>query len=292
MKTHPNPRLAIMLISAATAFIAASTFFAKTLSTDMFGPAMHPLQITQGRFIFALAFFGIGAAWMRPQIAKPNLKRHLTRTFFGWAGVTLMFAAVGYIPLGDATAISFLNPVFAMILAIPLLGERVGPVRWSAAFIAFIGALILLRPGMDSFQPAALLALGAALMLGVEVIFIKRLSATEPPFQILLINNGIGLVIASVAAVFVWQQPTAMQWLALVGVGVSMASAQALFVNAMARADASLLAPFTYATLIFATLYDFIFFSVVPEWASVLGAIVIISGAALLAWREARIRAL
>lgn len=292
MTARANPRLAITLISSATAFIAASTFFAKTLSTDMFGPAMHPLQITQGRFIFALGFFLLGAIWMRPKIVNPNLKRHLTRTFFGWAGVTLMFAAVGFIPLGDATAISFLNPVFAMILAIPLLGERVGPIRWFAALIAFVGAVILLRPGMDSFQPAAFLALGAALMLGVEVIFIKRLSATEPPFQILLINNSIGLLIASAAAFFVWQQPTSLQWLALVGVGVSMASAQALFVNAMARADASLLVPFTYATLIFATLYDFIFFSVVPEWASVIGAAVIISGAALLAWREARIKAL
>mgnify|MGYP000212235930 CR=1 FL=1 len=90
----------------------------------------------------------------------------------------------------------------------------------------------------------------------------------------------------------VGDQKVAVALGALVGVGVSMASAQALFVNAMARADASLLAPFTYATLIFATLYDFIFFSVVPEWASVIGAAVIISGAALLAWGEARIKAL
>ena len=66
---------------------------------------------------------------------KPHWRLHIARTSFGWAGVTLMFASVAYIPLADATAISFLNPVFGMMLAIPLLGEKVGRVRWSAAVL-------------------------------------------------------------------------------------------------------------------------------------------------------------
>ena len=117
----------------------------------------------------------------------------------------------------------FLNPVFAMMLAIPLLGERVGPVRWAAAAIALFGAVILLRPGPDSFQPAALLALGAALMLGSEVIVIKRLTGRERPLQILWINNLLGIIIATIAVAFVWVPPTPAQWLGLAGVGVLMA---------------------------------------------------------------------
>lgn len=289
MNTTQNPRLAAILILIATAFIAGTTLLAKALGTDALGTPLHALQISHGRFLFAILVFLCAAVALRPRTQTPNLKRHFARTLFGWAGVTLMFAAASRIPLGDATAISFLNPVFAMILAIPLLGERVGPVRWGAAAIAFIGALILLRPGVDSFQPAALFALAAAVIMGLEIIFIKRLASSEPPFQILLINNAIGVVIASLAVIPVWQMPSPVQWAALAGIGIMMAAAQTFFVNAMARADASFVVPFTYTTLIFASLYDFMFFSVVPVAASILGAAIIISGALLLAWREASI---
>ncbi|MBJ6371351.1 DMT family transporter [Sedimentitalea arenosa] len=288
-KAH-NPALAALLILVATAFIAATTLLAKALGTDTLGPPLNPLQISHGRFLFAFTALLSVAAVVRPRISAPHWRLHLGRTLFGWMGVTLMFASVAFIPLSDATAISFLNPVFAMMLAIPLLGEKVGPVRWSAAAIALAGALILLRPTPATFQPAALLALGAACVMGLELIFIKKLSGREPVFQILLVNNMIGLCIATVAVLTVWQPPTAAQWGALAALGLLMACAQTLFVNAMARADASFVAPFSYATLIMAALYDFAGFGVVPDAVSVLGASVILTGALLLAWREGRVR--
>ena len=287
----PNNALAALLIASATAFIAATTLIAKTLGSDVAGSALHPLQISHGRFLFAFAGIGAMALLLRPRLSVPHWTLHLARTSFGWAGVTLMFASVAYIPLADATAISFLNPVFAMILAIPLLGEKVGRIRWSAAALAFAGALILLRPTPESFQPAALLALGAALVMGMELIFIKKLSQRENPFQILLFNNGLGLIIASFAVLLVWQPPTPSQWGLLVALGLLMATAQAFFVNGMARADASFVAPFSYGTLIFAAFYDLLFFDVVPDAVSITGAGIIIAGAALLAWREARLNA-
>lgn len=201
-----------------------------------------------------------------------------------------MFAAVAHIPLADATAITFLNPVFAMLLAIPLLKESVGPWRWAAAGIAFIGAMILLRPTPDSFQPAALLALAAAMVIGLELIFIKKLSGRERPLQVLWFNNALGMTIASLAVLPVWQMPTLEQWGALAALGTLMACAQACFVNGMARGDASFVAPFSYATLIFATLYDFVGFGQIPDRVTVLGACVILTGAAVLAWREGRRR--
>jgi drug/metabolite transporter (DMT)-like permease len=215
---------------------------------------------------------------------------HIVRTSFGWAGVTLMFASVAFIPLADATAISFLNPVFGMMLAIPLLGERVGPIRWSAAIIALIGALVLLRPTPDSFQIAALLPLGAAICLGFELIFIKKLTGRENPFQVLLTNNFVGVVISTIAVLPFWITPTLAQWGILALIGMFMAVAQTCFVNAMARADASFVAPFSYATLIFATLYDLIFYDVFPDEITWLGAGIIIAGAVLLAVREAQLR--
>ena len=288
-KPH-NPALAAGLIAVATAFIAATTLIAKALGTDQFGPAIHPFQIVFGRFLFAFLAFSIAVAILRPTLQRPHLGLHLARTIGGWAGLTLMFASVAYIPLADATAISFINPVFGMIFAIPFLGERVGKWRWLAAGISLIGAMILLRPTPDSFQPAALLALAAAVILGAELNVIKKLTSRENPFSILFVNNAIGIGIAGVAVIWVWQAPMPTQWVLMATLGVAMAVAQTCFVNAMARADASFVAPFSYGTLIFAALYDVVFYDVIPDHVTLLGAAIIILGALLLAWREGRTR--
>jgi len=284
---EPNARLAVIFILSATAFIAATTLLAKALGTDVLGAPLHPLQVSHGRFLFAWLAIVTTVALLRPTLIRPDLKTHLARTICGWGGVTLMFAAAAMIPLSDATAISFLNPVFGMILAIPLLGERIGPWRWLAAAIALTGAMVLIRPGSDAVQIGALLALGAALLMGMELIFIKRLTGGEAPLQILLVNNSLGVLIATAAVIWVWQPPTAAQWGGLAALGGLMACAQLCFVNAMARADASFVTPFSYLTLVFATLYDAALFGVIPTPLSLTGAGIIVAGAALLAWREA-----
>lgn len=284
-----NPALAAMLTLCAAGFVAGTTLLAKALGTGALGPGMHALQVSHGRFLFAFLAIGAVTVVTRHRLSRPDLRLHVLRSGLGWGGVTLMFAAAAFIPLSDATAISFLNPVFAMMLAIPFLGETVGRVRWSAAGIALLGAAILTRPGSGVIELGALLALGAAFLLGAEMIPIKRLSGREGTVQILLMNNGIGLLIATVAAAFVWQWPSPQQWAALAAIGVLMASAQACFVNAMARADASFVAPFFYAALVFAALYDALVFGVIPDTVSFIGAAIILCGAGLLAWREARL---
>ncbi len=285
-----NQALAAGLTLAPAAFVAGTTLLAKALGTGALGSALHPLVISHGRFLFALIAIGGAVAALRPRISGVHVRLHVLRTALGWGGVTLMFAAAAFIPLSDATAISFLNPVFGMMLAILLLGERVGVVRWSAAAIALMGGLILVRPGSGVVEMGALLALGAAVLLGAELIAIKLLSGRENPLQILLIGNAIGFCISGVAAAFVWQMPTAAQWVALAGIGFLMAGAQACFTNAMARADASFVAPFFYATLVFAALYDFAFFDVVPDAVSVIGVVVTLVGVVFLVWREAQLK--
>ncbi len=287
---RPAPGLAVVLMICATALLAGTTLIAKALGTEALGPALHPMQVSFGRFLFAWLAIVATVAALRPRLTRPDLKTHAARTLCGWSGVTLMFAAAAAIPLSDAIALSFLNPVFAMLLAIPLLGERIGPWRWLAAAIAIAGAMILIRPGTTAMQAGALLALGAALALGLELIFMKRLSGRERPLQILLVNNSMGLVIATLAAIWVWHPPTPAQWAALVAIGLIMACAQGFFINALARADASFITPFSYLTLVFAALYDAALFAVIPTPFSLLGAATIIAGAALLAWRETRHR--
>lgn len=275
------------MMIGSCALIAASTFGAKLLGTAA-GAEMHAFQITFGRYFFALCILSCGALiWRvgRPQVSLPL---YAARTFCGWAGVSGIFFAAAVIPLADATAISFLSPVFAMILAVAFLGERVGRVRWTAAFIALGGGLLLLRPGASSIQPAALVALGAALIMAVEVALIKRITRVEPVLRFLLVTNIMGTLMAAAVAIFVWIPPTLTQWGMMAFVGATMVSAQILFTASMRIADASFVSPFFYATLLFAALYDAAWFGVIPGGVSIIGAALILSGAIVLAVREAR----
>ncbi len=175
-----------------------------------------------------------------------------------------------------------------MIPTVPLLGEKVGSWCWFAAAIALAGALILIRPGTGPIVPGALLALGAAVSLGLELTFIKGLAERERTLQILLANNSLGMIMASLVVVAVWQAPRPAQWAGLSALGLCMTTAQGCFVSAMARADVSIVTPFSYLTLVFAAVYDFVVFGVTPTGLSYLGASTIIAGAGSLVWREGR----
>jgi len=270
----------------ATGFIAGSTMIAKILGTD--DPPLHPFQISAGRFFFAFCALMLASLYLRPKIENPHVGLHGARALFGWLGVTGMFAAAAHIPLADATAISFLNPVIAMILAIPFLGEKVGRIRWTAAGFAFLGVLLLIKPGSTAFHPAALVALAAACVMGLEITIIKKLTRTDGPMQILIINNALGTLIACSVAYFVWQTPSPIQLGLMAAVGLLMVSAQTFFIQSMRSGEASLMVPFSYATLLFAGLYDLILFEVVPDQLSLLGAAIILMSGIVLAVREGR----
>ncbi|MEX0695434.1 MAG: DMT family transporter [Rhodospirillales bacterium] len=270
----------------AAALLAATSMLAKLLGNDLYGPPLHPLQVSAGRFIFAFSALVVVAPFMKLQFRGAPYRWHFLRSVLGWLGVSCTFAAAAQMPLAEATAITFLSPIATMIFAIPFLGEKVGRVRWSAAAVSMVGAFVLIRPGTDAFQAAALLALAAALLIGLEMVVIKRLSGNEPAIRILFINNAFGATISLSAATLVWIQPTIQQWGLLISLGLIMVVAQTCFIQAMKSADASFTVPFFYTTLVFAAAYDFGLFGVIPEPMSWLGAAIIIAGAVFLAFRE------
>jgi len=277
-----NSFRATLMMTAASSLIGMTAIIAKTLGQGFNGESLHPLQISAGRFGFALLALLIFLIIKRYKFEKPHYRLHFFRSVMGWIGVTCMFTAVTFIPVPDAISISFLNPVLAMFLAFLILKERIGVLRWSAAGIALAGSIILLRPGFDSFQLGALIAFAAAFCFGIEVILIKKLSGMEDYLQILSINNTIGFTISVTAASFVWVYPSERQWIELFALGVIMVSAQALFIQAMRSSDASYVLPFSYLSLVFATIYDFFIFKSQPDWISYLGAFTIFSGALVL----------
>lgn len=287
--SHHRPKdaaVAVGLMVLACSLLAGTTLIAKTLGPAGGENPLHPFQISAGRFCFAALALTPFLLSFRPSFAGTRWSNHLLRVAFGWSGVSALFAASGLMRLADANAISFLNPVFAMLLSIPLLGEKVGPWRWGAAAVAFAGAMIIVQPGAAAFQPIALVALVAAIFMGAEAILIKKLADSEPPLRILAINNFAGAALAATVASFVWIAPTPAQWALMALLGTAMISVQVLFIQALRRGEASFVMPFFYLTLIFAAAYDYALFSEVPAQASWLGAGFIIASAITIAWRE------
>tara|TARA_Y100000588_G_scaffold187244_1_gene201349 strand:+ start:530 stop:1393 length:864 start_codon:yes stop_codon:yes gene_type:complete len=278
----------IIFVIIGSSFIAACTVLAKIAQSDLLGIPLHPLQVAQARFLFAFMAVALVTPLLRPEFTKPSLIIHSVRTFCGYSAVSLLFAAAAIIPVSDATAIKFLNPVFAMFFALPILREKIGPLRWIAALIGLTGSTILIRPTEGSFEPAALMALTASLAAGLEMVLIKILTGRESPIQILLINNAIGLFLSSIALIFVWDSPTTGQWMVLASIGFLMVIGQAFNLQAFKGADATFVLPFAYSTLIFVTIYDFLVFSAVPDLISYMGSAVIIFGAVLLTVPEMR----
>ncbi len=291
-RIHQTALLPILFMLGASALVAGTSLLAKALGAEGgTTPPLHPLQVSAGRFCFALlalcAFVVVQPA-RRPPFRNAPWRLHLARSVCGWLGVSCMFAAVARMPLADATAITFLNPIVAMILAVLLLGERLDIRKLVATALALLGAALILRPGSEAFQTASLMALAAAGFLGLESIIIKRLSDREPALRVLLINNAIGAVLSVSAALVVWRAPDALQWGLLAALGCVMVCAQAMFIQSMKRGEASLVMPALYSVLVFAALYDFLIYATLPSPLAAIGAALIVSGAILLALRRRR----
>ena len=268
----------------ASLFIGGTTMIAKLLGTDLLGKPLNPMQISHSRFFFAFILIFLFFLKTKSKIIQPNYKLHFSRSFCGWIGITILFGTSILIPVSDATALIFINPIFTMIFAIPLLGETVKTTKWFAVAITFIGAIVLIRPenNLLEIQFVYILLIFGALALGLESIFIKILTIEEKPKQILLINNGIGLMISSIPIYFIWISPNIKQILALFFVGALMLCAQICFIQAMKRSEAHFVAPFFYFTLIFVCIYDFFIFQILPDKISIIGTTLIIVGGIIL----------
>lgn len=278
----------ILLAVTASFFFASSTFLSKLLGSGAWGDALHPLQVTHSRFAFGLVTAFILFLALRRRFSRPHYKLHVLRSACGWAGVAVLFTGVLYIPASDAVALTFLNPIFAMIFAVLFLKETVGRHRWSAAAVALIGGVMLIRPEASGLNPVALLCIAGAMIIGVEIIAIKLLASREDVFQILVVNNAIAAALASIPLFVVFDMPSVFQWGALAAVGAVMVTGQMLFLFAMKVSDASLVAPFIYATLIFVGGLDFIILGFQPDAVSLLGGGLIIASGSYIAIRESR----
>ena len=278
----------IFYMLAASAFIGGTAVVAKILGKDYLGEPLSPFQISHSRFLYGFVFVLIFSLFNKIKIVSPNPKLHLARTSLGWMGATILFGSSSLIPVNDAVALNFSNPVFAMIFSIIILKEKYFTYRWIAMIITFAGALILLRPNFSDLyvDPVALISIFGAICLGLEAMFIKLLTKYEKNTQILLINNFIGLIISSLIVIFFWQTPTFLQLLFCIIIGFLMICAQICFLMALRSNQLNFVIPFFYSTLIFVLFYDYLIFKQLPDYLSFIGSLLIMIGGIYLFLKE------
>ena len=288
LKENNKVLLSIFYMLAASAFIGGTAVVAKILGKDYLGEPLSPFQISHSRFLYGFVFVLIFSLFNKIKIESPNAKLHLARTSLGWSGATILFGSSSLIPLNDAVALNFSNPVFAMIFSILLLKEKYFHYRWIAMLITFVGALILMRPDFLNLyvEPVALVSIFGAICLGLEAIFIKLLTKYEKNAQILLINNFIGLILSSIIVFFFWATPTFLQLLFCILIGFLMVCAQIFFLMALRSNQLNFVIPFFYSTLIFVLFYDYLIFREFPDHLGFLGSLLIMIGGIYLYLKE------
>ncbi|RYY29135.1 MAG: DMT family transporter [Sphingomonadales bacterium] len=225
-----------------------------------------------------------------PGIASVRTERlgsHTRRMVIGLCGMVGNFAAVLLLPLAEATTLSFTVPIFATILAAVLLREQVGRHRWIAVTIGFAGILIVAQPGAGHFPLAgALIGLSGALFTALVSIELRQLSRTEGTGTIVFWFSLLSLVPLGVAYLFFVQPHSAWVWATMLAAGLIGGIGQLALTGALRFAPVSAVLPMDYSSLIWATLYGWLFFGVLPTPYTWLGAPVIIASGLYIVWRE------
>jgi drug/metabolite transporter (DMT)-like permease len=213
-----------------------------------------------------------------PLLKTRQPMQHAVRSFFGIVGIAMYFYALGAIPIADATALSYSAPLFLIVFAIVILGERVAMSKWIAVAAGFAGMLLIAMPRGHGIGLGHLAAIGSAVFGALVSVWLRRLSRVDAPVAIALYYNFAGALVALIWVVFSgahvqWGMDAA--WMAAIGLLAGVQ--QYLRTSAFRFAEASLLAPLDYALLIYAALIGWIFWGEVPTSAAVAGAVVIVA---------------
>ncbi|WP_431301275.1 DMT family transporter [Tabrizicola sp. BL-A-41-H6] len=210
---------------------------------------------------------------------------HVARSAFQFGATTLFFLSLTHIGLAEATALTDINPVLITLGAALFLGERLGPRRLAGVIVALIGALIIIRPGAGVFSPWALLPLGAAVCYTGNALITRFIGAQESAWTSMLYASLFGTVVATAALPFVWIPIPAADLAIFALVGALGTGAQLCIIRSFSMAEASVVAPFAYLGIVFATGWGIVLYDQWPDRWTMIGALVIV-GAGLYVWHR------
>ena len=215
-----------------------------------------------------------------------NYKLHIARAFIGITAMSLFFISIRYVPLVEMQTISYSSVFFISILSIFFLGEKIGYRRIIAIFIGFIGVLIILKPSTELFSNYSVLPLIASLFLSMAVIVLKK---------ILLTNNNIlsvwiFTVLCTIISLFFynenWVWPNNLDMSFMVASGILGFIAQICLTKSFQLADASILAPIDFSSVIWSFSLGYIFFGELISSDVLIGGLIIITSVGYIFYRE------
>jgi drug/metabolite transporter (DMT)-like permease len=277
----PNVQGALWLVSGGFIFTSTSAMI-RLLSTQV-----ESVQTAFFRAVISVILLlpMIVAGRVKPWHSK-RIIGHFWRTAMGTGSMVLGFYAVSMLPLADATAIAFSQPLFSVVVAALVLGEKVRWRRWSATVIGFAGVLIMVRPGEGSLQLGALVALANAAAVSISILLVRRLSDSETPLMILTQFAIFSTILLTVPAILVWRWPDLWGWVLAVGIALSATVGQYFWVQAFKAGEMSAVAPFEYMRLPFAVFVGWLIWGEMPVVWTYVGASIVIGSALYIAHRE------
>ena len=253
--------------------------------------------VTAPEMLFYRAFFGLPVvlAWVLTQpggLESLKTRRplaHVGRSALGIVSILCVFQTLTLLPLADATTLSFTAPIFATLLSFLILKEAVGPRRWAAVAVGFIGVVIVMRPGAgDHAVPVEGIAFGlvAALLTAGVTITLRQLRDTEHVAAIVFWFFVGSSVVGAILLPFIGHWHSPLTFALLVGSGIAGGLAQLFMTASLQKAPVAVVAPFDYLQIIGAVIFGWWLLHTPPSLNTLAGAALIASSGLYTAWRE------
>lgn len=268
--------LAIFMFGAANALVKVAT-------------ETYPVtEIVFFRCAFALlpALVFVARAGGFSTLRTHRFGEHFSRALMQFMGMMAIFTAYKLMPLTDAVAITFAAPLFMTVLSIPLLGERVGLHRWGAVIVGFSGVMLMVRPGPGILESGAIFALANCFISALVTIALRRMSVTESSAALVFYQIAITAALSVLLLPFGWVTPGWKDLGILAAIGIASGIGQYWWTQAFRYAPASVAAPFSYTSMFWAVLFDFLIWRSVPALALLGGAAIVVASGLYILYRE------
>ena len=240
-----------------------------------------------GHFFYMLIAFAPRRGARLLVASRPALQ--LVRSALLCLSTLIFISALYYVPLPVATSISFTGPFMVTALSPLLLGERVGSRRWAAVGIGFLGALVIVRPGLGGVPAAAFLLFASAAASALYQILTRKLAAHDPAETSITYIALAGFVLTTIPLPFVWKTPeSALDALVFVSLGIFGGFGHYFLVRAFELAPAPFVSPFNYGQLLGATLLSWLVFAQMPDLWTWVGAAIIVASGIFMLYAERR----
>ena len=269
--------------------LGCANFAIMMTSVRYIGPDLDAIEIVFVRALFGLLMIipilfrsGLSA------LTTEQIPLHMLRTLFAFAAMVTLYYALAVTPLADSISLTFLIPIFTTIVAALILKEKVGIRRWVATVVGFLGALIIVRPGINSINPYIILVVLSCVFYAATWSTIKVLTRKDSAVITTFYLNVMMVPLCIIPLIFVWKTPTLEQIFPLLVMAISGWAAHFCQARAFQETDTSAVMPFDFSRLIFGALFAWIFFDeVADKWVWV-GAIVVFTAGYYTSWSEAR----